>query len=37
MDDKSQRFVGSGAEIANPYLRRDYRAGFEVPQYVENE
>ena len=36
IDDKSQRFVGSGADTANPYLKRDYRAGFEVPRYVEN-
>ncbi|MDZ4853071.1 MAG: Gfo/Idh/MocA family oxidoreductase [Pirellulaceae bacterium] len=32
IDAKSQRFVGTNAEAANRFLKRDYREGFVVPQ-----
>lgn len=33
-DPKTEKFVGSGASEANPYLTREYRKGFEVPEQV---
>jgi hypothetical protein len=30
-DSKAQKFVGSSAEAANRYLKREYRKAFEVP------
>ncbi len=33
-DPKTERFVGDGAKEANPYLTREYRKGFEVPEQV---
>ncbi len=33
-DPKTEKFVGEGASEANPYLTRDYRKGFEVPENV---
>ena len=32
IDSKTQRFMGSNAEIANAFLKREYREGFVVPQ-----
>jgi hypothetical protein len=34
MDGKTERFVGEGADVANTFLKREYRAGYEVPTYV---
>jgi Oxidoreductase family, NAD-binding Rossmann fold/Oxidoreductase family, C-terminal alpha/beta domain len=31
IDGKTEQFVGEGAEIANKYLKRVYRKGYEVP------
>ena len=33
-DAASEKFVGTGAEAANPLLSRAYRAGFVVPEQV---
>jgi predicted dehydrogenase len=32
IDAKTQRFVGENAEIANQFIRREYRKGYEVPE-----
>jgi hypothetical protein len=32
IDVAAERFVGDNADTANPFLRRQYRAGFEVTQ-----
>ena len=34
MDAKKERFVGSMSEIANRYVSKNYRKGFEVPEKV---
>ena len=34
LDPTAERFVGDGADEANAYLTRNYRAGFEVPAKV---
>ncbi len=31
-DSKSEQFIGEHAELANQFLKRSYRAGFEVPE-----
>ena len=31
-DDAPQRFHGGRADEANPMLKRDYRAGYEIPE-----
>jgi predicted dehydrogenase len=32
VDEESEQFVGAHADAANSYLRREYRAGYEVPE-----
>jgi hypothetical protein len=32
LDPKTEQFVGSNAEAANQFLRREYRKGYEVPE-----
>lgn len=32
LDSKTEQFVGSGSEVANGLLKRDYRKGYEVPE-----
>ncbi|MEZ6087090.1 MAG: Gfo/Idh/MocA family oxidoreductase [Pirellulaceae bacterium] len=32
LDDKTEQFVGTGAEQANAFLKREYRDGFVVPE-----
>ncbi|TWU51726.1 Gfo/Idh/MocA family protein [Rubripirellula reticaptiva] len=32
LDPKTERFVGSHADAGNPFLKREYRQGFEVPE-----
>ncbi|MEP5990794.1 MAG: gfo/Idh/MocA family oxidoreductase, partial [Rhodopirellula bahusiensis] len=29
-DPKTEQFVGENADMANPFLRREYRPGYEV-------
>lgn len=31
LDEKTQQFTGTNSEVANQYLKRDYRSGYEVP------
>jgi predicted dehydrogenase len=32
IDSETQRFVGENADVANRFLKREYREGFEVPE-----
>ncbi len=34
IDPQTEQFVGGGSEAANAWLRREYRAGYEVPELV---
>ncbi len=34
LDSKTERFVGDGAAAGNPFLKRKYRPGYEVPELV---
>jgi hypothetical protein len=34
MDPATERFVGAGADAANPYLKREYRKPYVVPEIV---
>jgi predicted dehydrogenase len=34
IDPKSQRFVGVDADLANSFIKRTYRRGFEVPNFT---
>jgi len=34
IDPKTEQFVGSKAEVANEFLNREYRKGYEVPEIV---
>lgn len=34
IDPKAEQFTGSNAASANPFLKREYRSGFEVPAIV---
>lgn len=34
LDSETEQFVGEGAELANPLLKREYRKGYEVPEIV---
>ena len=34
IDAKTEKFVGSGSEAANQFLKREYRTGYEVPEIV---
>lgn len=34
IDEKTQQFVGDGAEAGNQFLKRTYRDGYEVPEIV---
>ena len=36
LDTESGRFVGDRAEIANQLIKREYRAGYEVPELAVN-
>ena len=35
MDPESEQFVGDNAEMANKFLKRTYREGYEVPELAE--
>ncbi len=32
IDEKTQRFVGDNSNVANQFIRREYRKGYEVPE-----
>jgi hypothetical protein len=32
LDEKTQRFVGDGADAGNKFLKRQYRKGYQVPE-----
>jgi DUF2075 family protein len=34
MDNKKERFVGAMSNIANKYVSKNYRKGFEVPDNI---
>lgn len=34
LDSKSEQFIGENAELANGFLKRQYRKGYEVPEIV---
>ena len=34
VDPKTEQFVGSNAEAANQFLKREYRNGYEVPEII---
>ena len=34
MDNKKERFVGAMSNIANKYVSKNYRKGFEVPDKI---
>ncbi|WP_146458454.1 Gfo/Idh/MocA family protein [Rubripirellula tenax] len=34
LDPATERFVGDHADVGNPFLKREYRKGFEVPELV---
>lgn len=35
LDVENEQFIGENAEAANPFLKREYRAGYEVPELAE--
>jgi len=34
MDPKSERFTGEFSELANKYVKREYRKPYEIPEQV---
>jgi predicted dehydrogenase len=34
LDPKTERFIGEHAAIGNQFLKREYRSGFEVPEFL---
>jgi hypothetical protein len=34
LDGKTERFVETGSEAGNQFLKREYRQGYEVPELV---